>query len=214
MNRDLLLETAEWRLLGLLFEYPAGDWRSRVAALAAEVRDDELRSAAQAAMTEASEGMHYSIFGPGGPAPPREATYTRGVQLGYLLSELAAYYDAFAYRPEKQEPVDHVAVEVGYVAYLKLKQAYASAIGNAEHAAVCRAAGERFVAEHLSMMAAPLSAALEPIAPSYLVLAGRSLLRRVGPPAEGISGGQVIQLSEDEDLGCADHVSEPLVRKP
>jgi len=32
-------------------------------------------------------------------APPREATYHETVQLGYLMSELQAYYNAFAFRP-------------------------------------------------------------------------------------------------------------------
>ncbi|MBI3680767.1 MAG: hypothetical protein HY235_10250, partial [Acidobacteria bacterium] len=59
-TRSLIEESAEWRLLSLLFECPAGEWRMQVEALAREVHDPELREAAGHALEEATEGLYHS----------------------------------------------------------------------------------------------------------------------------------------------------------
>jgi nitrate reductase assembly molybdenum cofactor insertion protein NarJ len=177
----LLAEAAEWRLTGLLFECPSDGWRAQVAALAAEVLDAGLKHAAEAARTEAGEGLYHSIFGPGGPAPAREVSYTETIQPGLLLSELAAYYEAFSYHHATGEAVDHVSVEAGFVGYLRLKEAYAHACGDAARAAVTSDAARAFVAEHLSVSAGPLAASLANSGVTYLSLAGAALLGRAGP---------------------------------
>ena len=204
--QSLLLDAAEWRLLGLLFEYPAGGWRVRVAGLAGEVSDARLRADAEAAPREASEGMHHSIFGPGGPVPPREVSYLGGIQFGYLLSELSAYYQAFAYQPQIQEAEDHISVETGFVAYLRLKEAYALSSEDQEHAAITSEAARRFIEEHLAAMAEPIATALEAVAPPYLVLASRVLAERVGPPrpAPGAEHGEVLGDTEESDVSCGE----------
>lgn len=181
--RELLTEAADWRLLSLLFDYPAGSWREQVVALGSETGDPTLRQAAAAALAEASEGEHQSIFGPGGPVPAREASYQTGVQLGYLLSELSSIYEGFGYNPATTESPDHAAVETGFVAFLKFKQAYALACGSDEEAAMCSEAAAYFIREHLRVFAGPVAQGLEAGAPPYLALAGNALLERVGPPA-------------------------------
>lgn len=178
----LLREAAEWRLIGLLFECPAGGWPNLVTTLASEVGDAALRDAALAALDEATEGLYHSIFGPGGPTPPREVSYRDSVQLGYLMSELASYYDAFAYRPRTAEVPDHIAVETGFIGYLRLKEAYAVASGDPDRAAIAADASQRFIGEHLSVMAEPLAAALESSGVRYLALAAQALLHRTGAP--------------------------------
>lgn len=197
----LLNESAEWRLLGLLFEYPAGEWRQQVAALAGEAADPLLREAASVALAEATAGAHHSILGPGGPAPAREASYHPGVQLGYLMAEISSVYESFGYRPASPEPPDHVAVEAGFIAYLKLKQVYAEASGRGDEASLCRQAVDYFTREHLSVIAAPLAERLEFAAPAWLALAGRALLERAGPP-EAAPAFHLPELDEDE-LTCA-----------
>ena len=77
----LLRQAAEWRLIGLLFECPADAWRDDIVALARDIDDPLLGSAAAYALEEADEGLYHSTFGPGGPAPPREVTYVKAVQL-------------------------------------------------------------------------------------------------------------------------------------
>ena len=179
---ELLRDAARWRLLGRLFECPSEEWRRDIATLAREVDDGELRAAADAAVVTATEGQYHSVFGPGGPAPPREVSYHDTLELGSLMSELAGYYDAFGYHPATSEPPDHVAVEVGFVAYLRFKEAYAVAAGDAEHAATTAQAAERFRLDHLAMYAAPLASVLADSEIDYLVHASGLLASRAGDP--------------------------------
>jgi len=176
----LAREAAEWRLIGLLFEPPSGSWREQVASLGAEVTDAKLKRAAEAGLGEASEELYHSIFGPGGPASAREASYFDNIQLGYLIAELCAHYDAFAYQPSLGEAPDHVAVEAGFIAYLRLKQAYAKTEGNHEHGALAGEAAQYFLGEHLARMAPALAERLASSGVEYLMLAAQALAERSG----------------------------------
>lgn len=187
-QRELLAEAAQWRLLALLFECPSSEWRDHVRALVAEMPPGRLRDAAEAALHEASEGRFHSAFGPGGPAPAREAACTPSVELGGLMAELAAYYEAFGYHPAITEPPDHVSVEAGFMGYLRLKEAYALACDDPEHAAVTAEAAQQFLAQHLRPLATALASALSGSGIRYLSLAAEELLRRAGP-AEAPSAG-------------------------
>jgi nitrate reductase assembly molybdenum cofactor insertion protein NarJ len=180
-QRDLLEQAAEWRLISLLFESPTEKWREQIRAIAAEVRNPELRAAAESAQSEASAALHHSIFGPGGPAPAREVSYCESVQLGYLISELEAFYRAFSFSPATPEVLDHVSVEAGFMGYLKLKEAYALACSDAERSAVTGEAATRFLEDHLSVIAHPLAASLRALGVRYLALAAEGLVGRVGP---------------------------------
>lgn len=196
---EMLREAAEWRLLSLLFEYPAGPWRDQVSGLAADIDDPELKAAAQAALNQAYEGLYHTLFGPGGPVPAREVTYLGGVQFGYLLAELSAYYEAFGYRPRTDESADHIAVEAGFVAYLKLKQAYAESRADSEAAAITAGACRRFIEDHLSSLAQPLASALENAGPPYLAAAARLLAARTGPPRRA---PLTVVAAEECEAGC------------
>jgi hypothetical protein len=201
----LLQQAAEWRLIGLLFECPVGNWRDDITALGHDVEDPQLRSAVAHALDEASEGLYHSTFGPGGPAPPREVTYVKAIQLGSLLAELAAFYAAFAYQPATRESPDHVSVESGFVGYLRLKEAYAVMRGDDEQAGVTAEASATFVRDHLSACAEPLATTLDASGVVYLAEAARALANRVGPPRvvdEPAEVGRflpVIQSIDDED---------------
>lgn len=179
-EKKLLKEAAEWRLIGLLFECPVGEWQTEVKSLAGEISDKRLKKAAAAAVSEGSEGIYHSIFGPGGPAPPREVSYRSWVQPGYLLSELSAYYSAFSYHPETPDPPDHVAIEAGFISYLRLKQAYAALLGDPEHERAASEAAEKFISEHLIQIAHPLAKSLKFSGIDYLALTAKALLERVG----------------------------------
>jgi nitrate reductase assembly molybdenum cofactor insertion protein NarJ len=177
----LLAEAAEWRLLGLLFACPRGDWHEQLIALAAEVRDDRLQQAARTAAEEGQEDVYHTTFGPGGPAAPREVSHRPSALSGQYLAELLAFYKAFAYNPPRDEPPDHVAAEIDFVAYLRLKQAYAHVCGDEANAALTAEAAGRFINDHLATLAAPLAQNLQASGIHYLSLAAQSLLRRVGP---------------------------------
>lgn len=205
-ERELQLahEIAEWRLISLLFECPSESWRAQISALAKEVADPDLQSAVEDALQEADEGLFHYAFGPGGPAPVREATYHLTVELGYLMSELQAYYNAFSFQPRTSEAPDHVSVEVGFIAYLKLKQLYALRCEEESCAATASESTERFLRDHLSNMAQPLSARLHDSGITYLSKAAIALARRVGPPPSVSTPFPIVQDEESEgEFGCA-----------
>lgn len=201
----LLHEAAEWRLISLLFECPVGEWYVNVKNLAKEVQDKKLRSAAKDAMDEACEGLYHSIFGPGGPCPPREVSYRSWVQPGYLISELSTFYKAFSYNPTTVEVADHIAVETGFIAYLKLKEAFAILAGAADEAEVTADAARSFTDQHLSKVAEKLTKTLAYSEMKYLVAAGEALFDRVGKDTDGDESRSlpVFPNVEDEDMNCA-----------
>ena len=205
---ELLHDAAEWRLLGLLFECPTPDWRQQLQALVSEIRKPPLRAAAERALSEAREGVYHSILGPGGPAPAREVSYHDTVQLGYLMSELTSYYEAFSYHPATGEALDHVSVEAGFAGYLRLKEAFALAAGNDESASIAAAAAKGFIADHLSYMAQPLAASLAESGVDYLASTGQLLLERVGPcrtlpVIDSLNGGEAFCTEASFECGGA-----------
>ena len=194
----LLREAAAWRLIGLLLECPRPGWHAEVAELSRQVEDAELRQAAAAAQ-HATAGMHHTTFGPGGPAAPREVSYRQTVDAGAFIAELLAYYHAFAFHHDSREPPDHVAIEAGFVGYLRLKEAFATNSADTANADVARQSAMTFIAEHLSLSAAPLASALANSGIEYLALAAAVLARRVGPPPASSSRAQV---TLDDCAGC------------
>jgi len=181
---SLLQESARWRLIALLFESPGPGWSEQVTRLAAEVDDPELQSASESAAREATETLYHTTFGPGGPAAPREVSYQVGGLPGALLGEVAGYYRAFAYTPELPEAPDHVAVEAGFIAYLRFKEAYALERGSAEQAQVAADAARQFTQDHLNRIAEPLAQSLAQSEIKYLSSVSAALYRRVGPRRE------------------------------
>lgn len=200
-ERELRLakEAAEWRLISLLFECPGPQWREQVTALMQEVDDEKLHSAAHYALEEAGECLFHYAFGPGGPAPAREATCHQTVQLGYLMSELQAYYNAFAFHPSTAEAPDHVSVEAGFISYLKMKEAYALASQDEERAATTSESAQRFIEDHLTNLAQPLAERLGSSGIGYLAMASAALLRLVGPPKVAPSLPPILQDEPQEN---------------
>jgi nitrate reductase assembly molybdenum cofactor insertion protein NarJ len=209
--RNLLAEAAEWRLLGLLFEYPSETWREQLRALLGDVAGS-LRALAEAGLAYCTEGMHFALFGPAGSVPVREVTYLGGVQLGYLMAELSSYYGAFGYSPATEEADDHLAVELGFVAYLKMKQAFAAVSEDAEAGGLAADAAAAFVREHLARMAGPVARGLEAFAPDYLIDAGRLIAERVGSPVRSEYSLGPGSLLEDDDLTCGASDIQDLVQ--
>ncbi len=207
---DLLREAAEWRLIGLLLECPSPDWPRRLDEVAREVSDADLKQAVALSREQASEGLYHSTFGPGGPAPPREAAHRDMLQLGYLISELEAYYGSFDYHPASLEPPDHIAVEAGFVAYLKFKQAFALACGDSEAVDIAAQACREFSSEHLASTAEPLTTMLAASGVPYLEATGRALDRRTGPAKKRfvvLDAGSLIP--DEEGFGCGDAAIPP-----
>jgi len=203
-ERDLVADAATWRLLAKLFERPRPGWLEEIGDLAAEVDDPGLRGAVEAARGAAEEGFYLALLGPGGAVSPREVAH-RGpmVQPGLLLARLNALYGAFAYHPETEEVPDHLAVEVGFMAFLRLKEAYARARGEEEQAAQAATAADHLLEEHLRAMAEPVAEVLEAAGGAYLARAARALLERTGPRPEALRAPTLGRAGtgEEED-GC------------
>lgn len=199
----LLRESAEWRLISLLFEPPQGGWHRHATSLAAEVDDTTLNAAVVKAATQATESLYHSTFGPGGPAAPREVSYQGQVLAGQVLGEVTGYYQAFAYDPILSETPDHVAVEAGFVSYLRLKEAYALEREDSDQAQVCADAARQFIADHLNALAEPLSTSLQASGIPYLSDAAAALLQRVGARRSMPSLSDVNEASCPEASGCS-----------
>lgn len=199
IRNKLLREAAEWQLISLLFDCPKGDWFEQVSDLGKQVSDKLLKRAAKLAQKHASEGLFYSIFGPGGPAPGREVSYRGWVQPGYLLSELSSFYNAFSYKPATAEVPDHIGVETGFIAYLRLKELYALECDDSKSAEITSEASRAFIDEHLSKFAQKISKLLTASGIDYLDLAGAALFDRVGPDKDKSKQIFLPVLEEEDD---------------
>lgn len=163
---ELVAQAAAWRLAALLLERPRPGWHQEIEKLSSEVSDSQLSACASHA-DQASEEKYHQLFGPGAAVSPREVSYSGFEDPGRLMAELNAFYHAFAFEPRREEPVDHLSVEAGFIAYLFLKQAYAQVRGDVEAAAVALRARDRFIDGHLGRCAQGMRERLTD-APSYL----------------------------------------------
>jgi TorA maturation chaperone TorD len=185
---ELLREAVEWRLLSLLLSRPAAERRSEVRDLATELRDEVLAEAASAWCEHATEGAYLHLLGPGGLVPARAVAYRPFADPGWMLADIKRFHAAFGFLPACEEPADHVAVLADFVAYLRLKEAYARESDDREAAGITRAAADRFVAEHLSPVAVRLAERLDACGATDWSAAAHLLAARVpapAPPAEG-----------------------------
>jgi len=146
---DLLAQAASWRLASLLLERPRPGWRDEIEKLSSEIIDRELTACA-GDVDDGTEGVYHRLFGPGGAISPREVSYCGFEDPGHLMAEIASFYDGFSFRPQREEPMDHISVETGFVGYLFLKEAYARREGNQEAVTIAEQARERFMKEHLA----------------------------------------------------------------
>jgi nitrate reductase assembly molybdenum cofactor insertion protein NarJ len=156
------------------------------------------------AQDEADAAMFHSTFGPGGPASPREVSHRDLLLPGGMISEVEHYYEAFGYAPAVDEPPDHVAVEAGFIGYLRLKLAYAVSQGSGQQQAVAQEAAEQFIREHLAAIAEPLEQALAQSAIRYLALAAEALVARTGPAPVRPASASALPVLDENDTDCGD----------
>ena len=81
-----------------------------------------------------------------------ESSYERAAQAsrGPMLAEVAAFYEAFAYAPDRLEVPDHAAMELGFLSFLAMKVAFAGFESQAEAASVAAQACSDFHCQHLA----------------------------------------------------------------
>jgi nitrate reductase assembly molybdenum cofactor insertion protein NarJ len=203
----LLVESARWRLLGLLFERPRTGWHAEVRALASEVRNERLNAAARTTRN-VDEGSYLAVLGPGGTVSPREVAYRRMGDPGKILAGLHAMYEAFGFEPKAEDPPDHVAVQAGFVGFMKLKQAYAAAGNDEAGERMTREAIATFTTEHLGGFVGEMAQRLEDAALEHLARAA-AILGELCPAAPTsrvplrVLGRQGSGVPDDDDDGLA-----------
>ncbi len=175
-----VVDAVAFRLAGLLLERPRSGWWEEVQGVTSEVQDPTLVDAANLA-EGADEAAYLGLLGPGGAISPRHAAHIGMEDPGLRLNRLMELYEAYGYRPrDPEDPPDHVAVEVGFVAFLSLKAAHAEASGDRAGQQVAANARRDFVLEHLGPLGRSMQDKLKKVggAPRYLDLTLAVLERR------------------------------------
>jgi nitrate reductase assembly molybdenum cofactor insertion protein NarJ len=187
---DLLRDAAEWHLLSLLFARPSLEWFNQIEHLAHEVHDEMVREAVAAVRPNITPALYETIFGPGGPAAPREISHRPDTISGGYLAELLGFYQAFGYQSPYHEPPDHVAVEVDFVSYMRLKEAYAVARNDLAQAKMAADSAKGFIEQHLGVIAGALAQTMQNCDVLYLKLAATALSRRVASDRSAVESPQ------------------------
>lgn len=157
--KNLLTVGAGWKFFSLLFRCPSDVAALSVGTLIGELEPElrhEARVLSRLIRNPHTEGAYHALLGSGGPVSPYESDYRNpgeeGMrEKGVVLGDVAAFYKAFMFEPSKEllEAPDHVAVELAFMSYLKLKEAYALMCDEHEACEICREAEENFLDEHL-----------------------------------------------------------------
>lgn len=153
-----------YELLARLFAYPLDEQiLSSVASLQLEDGPPELtealdrmKAALAAVGREAVEALNVEatrLFeGPGKPvAPPYASYYLHGRLMGPPAIAANRFYLSEEALPESEGgvPPDHVAVELGFMAYLAMRAERSSAVGETPDALSALEASRDFIVEHL-----------------------------------------------------------------
>lgn len=198
----LIRESVACRLLSLAFERPREGWAGEIDALAAQHGDGAMLRLAKLVREQATEEVYLDILGPGGAVSPREVAYSGWADPGAQLASLTAMYDAFAYLPATEECADHLSVELGFLGYLRMKEAFARSAGDTDSAAVAADAARGFIAGHLGAFAHGLRAKSPESDEFYLVLAATLAAKMAGDaPARPFASGAG-SLDDDTAITC------------
>lgn len=200
-----LEKAAIWRLLAQVLSYPDEGWPRRMELLAACVRDSRLAALGRTAAREGSPELWMRLFGPSGPVRVRAVAWEGGLQPGYLLAELEAYYSAFGYQAPAAAAPDALPALLDFAAWMEMKLAYASVHQDREAVEVTRQALESFLKRFVSTVAWAVFRQLENAGPEFLASAARAAALLSGPePARHAPAPDAWpDGSPLEDGGCA-----------
>ncbi len=176
-----LERAAEWRLMSQIFAYPDEGWAARIRLLFGCLGDERAAALGRAALRESSPGLWMRLFGPAGPVRTRAVAWEGGLQPGYLLAELAAYYDAFGYEPPASGPPDQLAVLLDFAAWMELKLAYACVRDDRESMEVTERSLRTFLARFVAAVAWRVFRQMENEGPEFFAATARLAAERSGP---------------------------------
>lgn len=158
-----LQRAAKYRALSLLFLPPSEETGAELRALAADLMATDAPLAepllALAEDLAPSLGNLYHLaLGPTGAVRDCESDYEVNPLggKGPLIADIAGFYRAFQYEDRSVHGLgpDHLSTELGFMAWLSLRAAFARHTEAPEGAAVCEQAARTFVAAHLGRWAA------------------------------------------------------------
>lgn len=98
---------------------------------------------------------YLAIFDIGGRISPYESEYLKEKisRKPFEIADIAGFYNAFGFAVNEEmnsrEPVDHIAVELEFMAILSWKEEYARKSGLTEKEEIVNEARKKFLAEHL-----------------------------------------------------------------
>lgn len=167
-----------FRFLSHLFLYPeektlAGlNWEEGEEAVAILGNPNGLKEAFESLRSSLKEPVdiqseYVRIFGHtlGDICPPYETQNggTHIFQQAQDLGDIAGFYRAFGLEVSDQtkERLDHISIELEFMAFLAYKRAYALASDEKENAEVCREAQRKFMNDHLGRWAPDFTRRLE-----------------------------------------------------
>jgi TorA maturation chaperone TorD len=163
--RHWLRKAAAWRYFSLLFRLPSRETRNELKRLGREVPRG-IRGLGQewtSLPLKAAEAEYHRVLGAGG-VPCVESSYDDNALAGRgpLLADVRAFYEAFAYTPEKlpAELPDHIAVELDFLSYLAMKASFAHHAGTPEQKRVSVDAYHQFAKSHLNPWVGKLQASV------------------------------------------------------
>jgi TorA maturation chaperone TorD len=147
-----LERAAGWRFASLLFQEPHAVAAADLDALVPLLRAGHREATAALAAGQSERGeQYYAVLGPGG-CPASESAYDHAAMAnrGPLISEVSAFYEAFAYPPRLTSDLapDHVAVELDFLAFLAMKIAFARHEQSEEKTEITEAAFADFLDRH------------------------------------------------------------------
>lgn len=167
-----LRRAARYRAMSLCFAPPDAASINELCALARDLGDDGDGGALAALAAEAHddlEALYHSALGPTGVVRDCEADYEVNPLggRGPLLADVAGFYLAFHYEDTTLTAMspDHISVELGFMAWLSLRLAYAGHVSDPDGAAICAEASDKFAKEHLGRWCATLFARIRERSP-------------------------------------------------
>lgn len=157
--RGDLTRAASYRFLALLLSTPSDATRAELGSLAGEVERTLAEDAPKLGEVcgPSLQGLYHRLLGASGQVPDVECAYddnTAGGR-GPLIADVAGFYRAFAYPQSGPNTADHVAVELDFLGWLSMKQAYARHSGASEQLDVTSAARAKFIRDHLGRWVIP-----------------------------------------------------------
>jgi hypothetical protein len=175
---------AHWRLLGQVFSYPGSGWAGRIELLIECLREERYAELARAALRGSSPELWMRLFGPAGPVRTRAVAWLGGIQPGYLLAELSAFYEAFGFEPPAGCAPDQLPALLDFAAWLELKLAYACVQRDGERVEVTQRALKTFLERFVAPLAWPVYRQLEGCGYGLFEEAARLAAGQSGPEPE------------------------------